>query len=88
MPRYIVTTPLYDEPVDMIAPGEYVYEPTRDVTVVDARNRSAAKAAAVRRFKGESAGYFGTASANPFVGLTARLYDGPDEEEDRNAGRN
>jgi len=43
--RYIVTTPLYDEPVDMVAPGEYVYEPTRDVTVVEARNRSAAKRA-------------------------------------------
>ncbi len=80
--RYIVTTPLYGVRVDTDVEGVSVYEPTRDVTVVDARNRSAAKAAALRRFKGESAGYFGHVSANPFVGLVARRHDGAGEDDE------
>ena len=81
MPNYIVTTPAYDERTATAVEGEYIYQPTRDVTIVVARNRAQARSVAVRNFHRDRSGYFGTVSDNPYVGLTVAAYDGPLEEE-------
>jgi hypothetical protein len=73
---YMVVSPAFDVLGDMIAPGEYIYESTRDVVEVSAYNKKNARVKGVREFRRMRSGYLDTA-INPFAGVTVEEC-GPD----------